>query len=550
MTPPPELSETVPGEPAPRRGRWFRPPIQLIQERFYRFWSRWLTGPHKGVVLTRRWFNKSVNRQGQAEAQTWLAGLAWYRLRYHEAEPTRQGLAVLAGPSGCGRVALLYQPHPLPCLALGLPPAEGAWAQQVAQDYQFSLHRLTTPENLTARPVQRALSGDWQRPFLAYLIGEQLYLGYQDEVGVAVGCFWPRSEVGQSADGWRLPNHPPLGLTTRPVLPPHPIPETMKVMGKPAAQHWWLGYAPGGQVVQSPTPQVNLYGSRAAVTLWLEQATLAALAVQPTGLILLDGQGDLTRRLKRHGLVTDLLNRKQLIIAELTEGSGGRTGFNPLAAAPGESEAQTVARWQTWFTGMGCGGQAEMLLAQAYQAGVRDINQLRLWLEQPARLFTPGNGLISLQTTLRRLLAEAAIRDWLEWPTNLWAEGAERALFCACPGEAWGRIQLLKALLLGFQTLAQTRLIITGLHRFTVGSLSSLLVGNGPRLPQATAIMTTMSGQQAQALLTRFRPALDPFPLSEQIQHLTPGEGVVLTSDGAVTTRFMGAAAEAKGVQE
>ena len=543
-----ELPEPLPSAPTTPPRSWgklildrLRTPVQTGIA-----WYRQTT--HR---LTDRWHIWQDNRQGRTEAQAWLSSLVWYRLRYGSAELAEQGLTVLTGATGCGRVALLYQPQPLPHLYLGLPPVVGAWGQQVAQDYQFSLNRLTTPQNMTAGRVELALSCDWQRPFLAYLISKQIYLGYQDEDDgkVAAGCFWPQPQASQSAGVWRLPTTPPFGLTTRPVLPTDPIPDTMKVTGKPPQQNWLLGYAPSGQMVQAPTPQVNLYGNRDAVTVWLEQATLTALAIQPAGLIIIDGQGDLTQRLKRHALVTGLLNRKQLILAQLTEGSNGRTGFNPLAGVPGEGEAQTVERWQTWFASMGCRGQAEMLLPQAYQEGVRDINKLRLWLAQPARLLAPGNGLISLQTTLNRLLAEAAIRDWLEWPTNLFATGAERALLCTCPGEAWGRKQMLKALLLGFQAVDQTRLILTGIDKFSINPAHFVLVGNGLRLPQATPIMTTMPDKLAHELLARFKPKQDAYRLSEQIQLLAPGEGVVLTQAGPVTVSFTRAAAQANGFE-
>ncbi|MBK9054738.1 MAG: hypothetical protein IPL78_28675 [Chloroflexi bacterium] len=237
--------------------------------------------------------------------------------------------------------------------------------------------------------------------------------------------------------------------------------------------------------------------------------------------------------MKRHGLVTDLLNRKQLIIAELTEGSGGRTGFNPLAAAPGESEAQTVARWQTWFAGMGCGGQASALLAEAYAEGVRDINQLRRWLEQPTRLLAEGNGLANLQTALRRLLVGASVRDWLEWPTNLFTTLGTKPLLFACPADHWGREQLLKAMFLGVQASGQSRLIVSGMKiraEDIQGTGTALLIGNGPRLPGATTVLTTTPAEQVEALVAPLWSGPEPSPamLREVVQLLPSAAGVVL----------------------
>lgn len=492
--------------------------------------------------LTDRWHIWQDNRQGRTEAQAWLAGLVWYRLRYGSAELAQQGLMVLAGATGCGRVALFYQPQPLPQLILGLPSAEGEWGQRVAHDYAASLHPAQMPENLIARRVQPVMDVDWQRPFLAHLVSAHLFLVYLDVAEPSQGFFWPGSQTGQPRTGWQLPATPPVGLTARPHLAAATIPDELKVSGQ-EGHRWLLGYAPDNQMIQAPTPQVNLYGSREAVTLWLEQATLAALALQPEGLVILDGHGNLTQRLKRHVLVADLLNRKQLTLASVTEASGGRTGFNPLAPVPGATEAQTVARWQTWFAGMGCGGQARALLAEAYAEGVRDINQLCRWLEQPTRLLTEGNGLANLQTALRRLLVGASVRDWLEWPTNLFANVGTKPLLFACPATSWGREQLLKAMFLGVQASGQSRLIVSGMKIKSEDIQepgTALLMGNGPRLPGATTVLTTTPAGQAGTLLAQLRAGQEPSPavLQEMVELLPSGDGVVLVASSPISVSW------------
>ncbi|MEI2609549.1 MAG: hypothetical protein V9G20_13050 [Candidatus Promineifilaceae bacterium] len=121
-------------------------------------------------------------------------------------------------------------------------------------------------------------------------MSEHLFLVYLDEAEPAQGLFWPGLRPGQPRNSWQLPATPPVGLTTRPHLAAVAIPDEMKVSGK-EGHRWLLGYAPGNQMIQAPTSQVNLYGSREAVTLWLEQATLAALALQPEGLVIMDGHG-------------------------------------------------------------------------------------------------------------------------------------------------------------------------------------------------------------------------------------------------------------------
>lgn len=530
-----ELPEQLSSAPATPRRSWGK----LLPNRLRTSLQTGITWYRQATHrLTNRWHRWQDNRQGRTEAQAWLAGLAWYRLRYGSAELAEQGLMVLAGATGCGRVALFYQPQPLPQLILGLPPAEGEWGQRVAHDYAASLHPAQTPDDLTARRVQPVMRVDWQRPFLAHLVSAHLFLVYLDVAEPSHGFFWPELRPGQPQTGWQLLVTPPVGLTTRPHLAAATVPDAMKVSGK-AGEHWLLGYASDNQRVQSPTPQVNLYGSREAVTLWLEQATLAALALRPEGLVVIDGHGNLTQRLKRHGLVADLLNRKQLILASVTEASGGRTGFNPLAPVPGETEAQTVERWQTWFAGMGCGGQARALLAEAYAEGVRDINQLRRWLEQPTRLLTEGNGLANLQTALRRLLVGASVRDWLEWPTNLFTTLGAKPLLFACPAEHWGREQLLKAMFLGVQASGQTRLIVSGMKIRSEDIQepgSPLLIGNGPRLSGATTVLTTTPIGQIVALLAQLGCGDEPSPLvlQEVIELLPAGAGVVLGPTGPI----------------
>ena len=530
-----ELPEQLASAPTTPQRPWDK----LIPNRL---WSSLQTGMawYKKTThrLTDHWHSWQDNRQGRTQAQAWLSSLAWYRLRYGSAELAEQGLVVLAGATGCGRVALFYQPQPVPQLLLGLPPAEGEWGQRVARDYAASLHPAQMPENLTARRVASVTKVDWQRPFLAHLVSEHLFLVYLDEAEPAQGLFWPGLRPGQPRNSWQLPVTPPVGLTTRPHLAAVAVPDAMKVSGQ-EGQHWLLGYAPGNQMIQAPTPQVNLYGGREAVTFWLEQATLAALALQPEGLVIIDGHGNLTQRLKRHVLVADLLNRKQLTLASVTEASGGRTGFNPLAPVPGETEAQTVERWQTWFAGMGCGGQARALLAEAYEEGVRDINQLRRWLEQPTRLLTEGNGLANLQTALRRLLVGASVRDWLEWPTNLFTTLGTKPLLFACPADHWGREQLLKAMFLGVQASGQTRLIVSGMKIKSEDIQepgTALLMGNGPRLPGATTVLTTTLAGQVEILLAQLGCGQESSPavLQEVIELLPSGDGVVLATTGPI----------------
>ncbi len=192
---------------------------------------------------------------------------------------------------------------------------------------------------------------------------------------------------------------------------------------------------------------------------------------------------------------------------------------------------------------MGCGGQARVLLAEAYAEGVRDINQLRRWLEQPTRLLTEGNGLANLQTALRRLLVGASVRDWLEWPTNLFATLGTKPLLFACPATSWGREQLLKAMFLGVQISGQSRLIVSGMKIRSEEIQepgSPLLVGNGPRLPGSTMVLTTTPAGQVGALLAELGcgQELSPAVLQEVVELLPSGAGVVLAATGPIGIKW------------
>ncbi len=486
--------------------------------------------------LTHRWYQWRDTRQGPAQARQWLESLDWYRLRYQSAPLTRQGLLVLAGAAGCGRVALVHTLYPWPHLYLGLPPEEGSWARQVAADYQFHLQPAPAPDALMTLRLQPTNELDWQRPFLAHLVGERLFVMHQDAAASDTGQFWPGQSVGQEGQNWQLPDLPPFGLTTQPQLRPAPIPAAMRVTGKPDGSHWLLGHDAEGKLIQAITPQVMVGGNEDAVTLWLEQAALASLALQPAGLVILDGQGQLTHRLRRHALVNELLNRKQLTLASITEAGESRIGFNPLALVPGESEAHTVTRWQAWFAGMGCSWQTRTLLLEAYREGVRELNQLHRWLAQPARLGQPANALLSLKTVLHRLITAAAVRDWLEWPTNLFAPLTEKAVLFTCPGsEAWEKQQLLQAMFLGVQAAGRVRLILTGTGAMStaIRPESRVLAGNGLFLPGATQVVTTLDGA-GMAQIDNLPSSQPETLLQELLPLLGPGESVVLLETGSL----------------
>jgi hypothetical protein len=259
---------------------------------------------------------------------------------------------------------------------------------------------------------------------------------------------------------------------------------------------------------------------------WLTHQVTQMISLDHANLVVIDGAGDLVPKLKRKAAVTRLLG-EQLAYVDMDAASLAG-GFNPLAGAPGETEAGMVARWQRWFQGMSVHPQGVHLLERARQDGVGDIPSLRKWLKQAERQGQYA-AVSSLSMALNRLTASRTLREWLEWPTNQFDILPEGALFFAVKGTDWARQQLLRAVLLGVIQVAGARLIVHGFpwRAFTMAHLENqeqTIVSNGPLLPGSTVVVTESHVQGAARLAVRFLGGDDL--LSENLDLLGPGEGI------------------------
>jgi len=505
----------------------------------------------------------------RAARQKWDAGLVWFRLRYPEpAGPTRC-INLLSRSQACGRVALYYRPgDAVSQLYLGLPEVHARLLQHMAADFGFSLKsKLPEVEIPPARRMAAIAELPWDRPFvapfMAHIANEFAFVSLvkdenkSDDRGRSRSSYLPQppsGEPGRGPAGWRLPDNPLPGLTLQPAWNEQPPPAHL-VATEPDPGRWLLGRLQTG-IPLHVAGRINIYGRQEAVADWLVHQVTQMVALDHTNLVVIDGAGDLVPRLKRKAAVTRLLG-EQLAYVDI-DGASLVGGFNPLAAVPGETEVETVQRWQWWFQGMNVHPQGIQLLVQAQQEGVADIPGLRKWLKQAERQgqYTAvstesGSGLSrvsaqaisSLRMALNRLTASRALREWLEWPANRFDILPEGALFFACKGTRWDRQQLLRAVLLGAIQVKDVRLIVHGFPWKTIeptllGSPERIVVSNGPRVPESAVILTECHAQGSATLAARFLAG--DSCLSEKLELLGRGEGILISGDDLFFTTWNG----------
>lgn len=96
---------------------------------------------------------------------------------------------------------------------------------------------------------------------------------------------------------------------------------------------------------------------------------------------------------------------------------------------------------------------------------------------------------------------------------------------------------------LGVQASGKSRLIVSGMKIRSEDIQSpsaTLLVGNGPRLPGATTVLTTTPAGQVQILLAGLWCGQEPSPavLQEVIELLPSGAGVVLAASSPISVSW------------
>ena len=506
--------------------------------------------------MFKQWLGKTWPGQRAARAQ-WNAGLAWFRLRYLPPDGPTRCIRLLSRPQACGRVALCFLPgEAISELYLGIPETHVRLLQRMAVDFGFSLKPQSPGAIMPSVQRLTAVSQlPWERPFLAHVVNEFVFVSLLDgerqvDNGSVRGSYLPQPLVkaAKAAAGlWQLPPNPAPGLTTRPYWNGHSPPPHL-VATEPDPGRWLLGRSQSG-IPLHVSGRVNIYGRQEAVADWLVHQVTQMVTLDYANLVVIDGIGDLVPRLKRKAVVTRLLG-EQLAYVDI-DGASLANGYNPLAAAPGETEAAMVQRWQRWFQGMSVHPQGIQLLAKAREDGVGDIPSLQKWLKQVER---QGNyaAVSGLRMALNRLTASRSLREWVMWPTNPWSQVAEGSLFFSCKGGGWERHHLLRAVLLAAVGQPEKKIIVHGFPwaafgNADIGEHEALVVGNGPPLAKAATVLVQSDPQLTIKLGQRF---LDNDPLLlENLHLLQRWQGILVQDREIVFTTWLGRAGTAEAGQ-
>lgn len=475
-----------------------------------------------------------------AAREKWEAGLTWFRLRYLEPAGPTHCINLLSRLQVCGRVALYYRPkEAVSQLYLGIPETHVRLLQRMMADFGFSL-KPKTPEVATpaAQRMTAGASLPWDKSFVAHIVNEVAFVSLVGEHND--GSYFPQGADASGerrASAWQLPETPPAGLTLQPSWDGQP--PTHLIATSPDPRCWLLGRTSSGMPLHMPG-RVNIYGRAEAVAEWLVPQVTQMMVHNHANLVVLDGAGDLVPRLKRKTAVTKLLGDK-LVYMDI-DGTSLVGGFNPLAAVPGETDAEVVQRWQRWFAGMNVNNQGIDLLAQAQEQGVGDIPALRRWLKQVER---HGNysAVASLSLALNRLTASRNLREWLAWPATPYMLLPAGAFLLTCPGVTWERRQLLRSVLLSVMRLDGVRLVAHGVGDILGCCLGAedrlpeqMLLSNGPLLPQSHLVFTENRAAAAERLAARFGHG--NLKMAENLQLLGRREAAVLVGQALVFAQW------------
>jgi hypothetical protein len=335
---------------------------------------------------------------------------------------------------------------------------------------------------------------------------------------------------GEKSD-WKMPACPPPGVTTHPDWEAYPFAEEPSDMATTFLHPWLLGLdRQYGNPVQAKG-QVALFGHPEATCHWLIQHCLQALQTNPQGLVILDGKGDLVPQLKRRPAVTNLLDNG-LTYLDMSQPMSSH-GLNLLAPAPGETEVETLQRWQTWFLGMGVSSLALPLLEAAQKEGVADLPAFQQWLKMKKRQ-TRDDHIAQLGEVVKLLLSGDHWQEWLGWGTNVWAEMPAHSLLVNCPQDTWQSKQVLSGLLLAILNMPTVRFILYGFPWQEgmwelVQQHHHWLMADPPEPMTDTTILVKSSGKKQRRLSEYFLPPDEQ--LRENFMLLRQGEAVVVQAE-------------------
>ncbi|MCA9932153.1 MAG: hypothetical protein KC419_26900 [Anaerolineales bacterium] len=479
-------------------------------------------------------FNSDLRKQVQ-----WHAELVWLRLRYTEAKGAVKSINLLSRPAACGRVALCFQKETaVSHLYLGIPRTHLRLLQRMAADFGFSVE-AQPPDTEIPSGVRLTAVFDlpWEKSFVAQVVNEQVFVQVRDGSG---GSYFPQpSQSTNGENSWHLPDLPPPGLTRRPSWDDETIPKQF-IAHEPDPQKWMLGRSAAG-VPLHVTGSLNIYGRQDAAAAWLVHQVNHMLVMNHANLVVIDGTGDLVPQLKRKAAVTRLLG-EQLTYIDI-DSSALVTGFNPLAAVCGETEADTLQRWQTWFQGMHVPAQSLQLFTSAWQDSVRDLPALQKWLLQRERQGT-DTAVSTLKAVLNRLIATRDVRNWLTWPVNQFEILPHGALLFACQAQNWQRQQLLQAVLLAVRQVPDVRLVLHGLPWASsgVGGYPKGVISNGPLLADSTVVLTQCHHKSVVELGRRF--LFNEGRLVENLALLRRSESICVVENEIFFTTWSGSQAD------
>lgn len=276
----------------------------------------------------RKLFGKLLKDSNVKPRQEWEAHLTWYRLRYENADGPVKAINLLSRTNSPGRVSLYYEPGDVTRLYLGIPGEKNRLLNQMAGDYGFLLAQ-ETPQLPKPTRLVKAIDLPVDRLFVAHIANEYLFVSTEDDKEGEYLPMPPSKQVGHGTAAWKLPSPPPAGITSRPSWERWTVPQHwIATFNDP--QTWVLGRSKHGPLHLPDS--LNVYGKADAACVWLAGLLEQSLADGGGNIVVIDGVGELARKLKRKATITNQFNRGLMFID--MDGVSAR-GFNPLAPISG-----------------------------------------------------------------------------------------------------------------------------------------------------------------------------------------------------------------------
>ena len=462
-------------------------------------------------------------RDNRKVREAWEADLVWFRLRYFDGTIVTRGLQLLSRTNSCGRIALYYHfSSSMPTLYIAVASEFVSLLKQMAADFGFQLTPLSAEKLITPiQPLAAAKQLPIYTTFTAHIVDEQLFVSVEED-----GDFMPTVVSAENKPQWSLSQHPPLGISTTACWEPQPIREHLFV-DEPSSDVWLLGRTQQGDLIQSGSRRVNLYGRQEAVAHWLTQLVVQSIWVAPANLIVIDGTGDLVPNLKRKTTIASGLGETIRYID--LDSSTAVTGFNPLAPLPTESQDAYIERLQQWVRHMGLSADCEALIQNAIQDNIETLAELQKWLQQRERQGT-NTAIDSFKAAIARLTRNGTVREWLDWPTNPYDILPDGTLLFSCKMSGWDTQQLLRGVLLAALAMPSSRLICHGISWELISAEKlaahpQIVLSNAPCSAESAIVITQTHNKGLRRLAQHFN--IRGERLLENMRLMTAGEALL-----------------------